>query len=376
MLKRVFLFICAAVAVITSCDNTIPEPDPIPGEATRTVFIYIAADNNLNGFVNNNLKAMVKGAEGNNLNNGNLLIYVDPANDTPCLYQITKTDSVVTLQPIVEYTEEQNSVQKETLQNAIAYVLENYPAKSYGLGLWSHGTAWLPGDAANKVTRSFGDDHKEVMEINDLRDAIPDHTFDFIFFDACYMASAEVIYALKDKAKEIMASSTEIMADSYPYNKLLKYFFTDEPQLDLACQAFYDHYNALTGADHTATISLTSTDGLAQLTPVIKEILANHPDYLDALPDVQPSDYLYSERVLYDLKDFIDKIATPDEATKFDAAFRQTVLYSKNTETCYFIKVGIRNTKNIHGLSVFVMGQYPQLDAWYKQLDWYKAIYE
>ena len=51
------------------------------------------------------------------------------------------------------------------------------------------------------------------MEIDDLAKGLPDDLFDFILFDACYMASVECTYELRNKAEYILASPTETMAD-------------------------------------------------------------------------------------------------------------------------------------------------------------------
>lgn len=384
MFKKVITFIIASLFIFTACsDDPVQKTDPDyiePVYPKRTVLLYIGADNSLNDFWRNNLEEIKKGALNGNLNGNHLVVYVDPRFEKPSLLKIRELkDGTVRADTLMVYPNDHNSASPQIIREVIDYVLDKYPAETYGLGLWSHGSGWLP-ENAELMTRSFGDDNGNVMEINDLKNAIPDNTFDYIFFDACYMACAEVAYALKDKTKEIMASSTEIMGTGYPYSPMLKYFFTDTPELDKACQAFYDYYNVQTGYNRTATISLIHIEGLNALVPVLKNILASHADWYKENPslisNVQPCDYLYSKRVLFDLKDFINQLGTAEEAALFNEAFNKAVPYSRNTETCFFVRpYTLKDTKNIHGLTTYIMNQYPVLDEWYKQLDWYKAVY-
>lgn len=370
------MFFGVMACVLAACSHS---DDPVPDRVDRTVLIYMAADNSLNAHWSKNVDQLVAGAAGNALNGGNLLVYVDPKNGTPRLLQVVRGDGGAMVTKTVREYEEHNSASIGVLRDVINYVTGHYPAESYGLGLWSHGTAWLP-ENAGIMMRSFGDDNGAVMDINELRDALPGGLFDFIFFDACYMASVEVAYALKDKARLIMASQTEVMGTGFPYNAMVSYFFKPEPELDKAAAAFFNYYDAQTGYNRTATVSVVATGGLPALAEAVKSILRANDGWQTARPsllsEVQPSDYLYSQRALYDLKDFIDKLA-PSSADAFGKVFGQAVLFSRRTPTCFFIKpLASKSTENVHGLSMYVTGRYPTLDDWYKRLDWYKAVYE
>ena len=63
--------------------------------------------------------------------------------------------------------EKQNSADPDVMRSVISEVVSQYPADSYGLVLWSHGTAWLPSDYQNKL-KAFGQDGNNWMEIDDL----------------------------------------------------------------------------------------------------------------------------------------------------------------------------------------------------------------
>ena len=136
----------------------------IPTTAPRTVLIYFAGDNSLSGYVSQNLRAIKEGIERDGLNNGNLLIYTDKQNEAPQLFQL-KLEADTIRQIVLEtYASNQNSASTETLTQIIDKVQKEYPADSYGLVLWSHGTGWLPSDIYSYL-RSFGQDGKNKIKM-------------------------------------------------------------------------------------------------------------------------------------------------------------------------------------------------------------------
>ena len=188
--KYIVIFFLSLLSFV-ACDK---EEVVIPTTAPRTVLIYFAGDNSLSGYVSQNLRAIKEGIERDGLNNGNLLIYTDKQNEAPQLFQL-KLEADTIRQIVLEtYDSNQNSASTETLTQIIDKVQKEYPADSYGLVLWSHGTGWLPSDIYSYL-RSFGQDGKNnFMEINDLASALSKYHFDFILFDACYMSCADLLY--------------------------------------------------------------------------------------------------------------------------------------------------------------------------------------
>ena len=90
------------------------------------------------------------------------------------------------------------------LKRVINDVTRLYPAKSYGLIVFSHGSGWLPPHTLVNGSRSIIIDNDNEMEITDFAMALPDHLFEFIIFEACNMAGIEVAYELRNKAAYIM----------------------------------------------------------------------------------------------------------------------------------------------------------------------------
>lgn len=350
--------------------------------AKRTVLVYMIANNNLDSYGRNNLNSMIAGATAKNLNGGNLIVYHAPKGENPSLIQIKEGANGIVTQHLIKEYAPQNAVDPEVMQSVIREVIERFPADSYGLDLWSHGTAWLPIDYKNML-RSFGDDAGKQMEIDELAKGIPDNFFDFILFDACYMASAECVYELRHKANYILASPTETMADGFPYQTIIPYFFAETPQLEKAAEAFYTHYNNQTGLSQSGTVSLTKTSELDKLADIVKEILADKSESdIFALPLSQMQ---VLERLsyngpftLYDLGDFVSHLATTDQYARFKACIDNAILYKNHTEKAFFVTpYRMYPITSFSGLSVYVPQQsIPKLNEWYKGLEWYKAVYK
>jgi hypothetical protein len=154
----------------------------------------------------------------------NLLAYIDTPNNNPYLLKITKGK----IDTLKQYNM-QNSASKQVLKSIIDETFSLFPAESYGLILWSHGTGWLPegvyDHAKETNVRSFGKDNSKEMEITDLAEAIPEN-LDFIIFDACLMSGIEVLYQLRNKTEIIIASPTEILVAGFPYKNIIPVLLT------------------------------------------------------------------------------------------------------------------------------------------------------
>jgi hypothetical protein len=362
------------------------ENDPVP---SRTVLIYMAADNNLNNYAYDNIKSILEGSKGNNLNNGNLLIYHDSAGEPPRLIQIVQGAGGAMEEKIIRTYEERNSVSVDVMRSVLAEVFGGgaYQADSYALLLWSHGSAWLPSNVGDYL-RSYGVDDKNHMEIYDLKRALQGYEFDFIIFDDCYMANIEVAYALRNNAGYILASPTEVLAQGLPYKDIVKYMFSGEPAsqaLTRIGETFYTHY-----ANHeieyyqSASTALVKTERLESLAAVCREILAGKEEAIINLPleNIQLLEYLRdTDHALYDFGDFIKQLATPEQYSRFEDALKEVVLYKNTTPEAYYSRGGGRwltiDGERFCGISVYVpQRQLGALNEWYKQLDWYKAVYE
>ncbi|MCF0159324.1 MAG: hypothetical protein HUJ99_00900, partial [Bacteroidaceae bacterium] len=171
-------------------------------KASRSVLAYMAAENSLNSYATQDLAEMIEGMKGVTEDN-KLLVYVDDVK-FPRMYEIAPNEiGVPDTIRVVDYPIEYDSSDPATLVMALDYMKENYEAEEYGLVMWSHGEGWTPG-----TTRYIGVDNNQnttsnsglKMGIDQLRDAVHQTVgnLEFLFFDACFMMTAEVAYELRD----------------------------------------------------------------------------------------------------------------------------------------------------------------------------------
>lgn len=370
-----FLLILALVA----CDKEEPT---IETPATRTVLIYFAGDNSLSSYVSQNIQMIKEGLLQDQVDNGNLLLYIDRRGETPRLIQLKLEANTVQQIEIEQYDEEQNSASTETLTQVIDQTIRDFPADSYGLVLWSHGTGWLPSDY-NSYLRSFGlDGAGNQIEINDLSAALSRYHFDFILFDACYMACTEVAYALRGCTDYIIASPTEILADGFPYRQIMGSMFQKEADVVGIATQFYEYYRK--GLYPYATISVLKCTALDELADICRTIFKEKGEAdLFAVPvkELQIMEYLTrNEHALYDFDDYVSRLATEEQYTEFKQALDKVVLYKAATSKAFYAypypSGSILPIDKFSGLSIYVPQEtLPKLNEWYKDLEWYKAVY-
>lgn len=373
--QRIITGLLFCFPLFWGCTNDVPDPVA----PTRTVLIYMAADNSLSSYSYDNIESIVQGTSASALNGGNLLIYVDAKNAAPQLLQIkVKSDGKIQKLSVEDYPE-QNSADPSVMRGVFDKVIGDYPADSYGLVLWSHGTAWLPYNV-QPMLRSFGQDESNWMEIDELAEALPDHVFDFIMFDACYMASTEVAYALRDKADYILASPTEVLGEGFPYKLIIGNFFTETAGLQQIAETFYNYYNQKEKIiEQSASVSLIATEQLDNLAAICREIVIGKENAIASLPiqELQQLEYLgYTYHALYDFDDFISRLATETQYTNYLSILNKVVLYKQTTPNATYFK-GQLVINQFSGLSIYV----PQdglatLNDWYKGMEWYRAVYE
>ena len=374
--KYIVIFFLSLLSFV-ACEK---EEVVIPTTAPRTVLIYFAGDNSLSGYVSQNLRAIKEGIERDGLNNGNLLIYTDKQNEAPQLFQL-KLEADTIRQIVLEtYASNQNSASTETLTQIIDKVQKEYPADSYGLVLWSHGTGWLPSDIYSYL-RSFGQDGKNnFMEINDLASALSKYHFDFILFDACYMSCAEVAYAFRGCADYIIGSPTEILANGFPYQTIMGDMFKKKADVVGIATKFYTYYQSEAG-----TISVMKSDELDELAATCRTLFHDKTESdLFAVPvsELQIMEYLTPNyHALYDFDDYVSRLATEEQYNAFKRSMEKAVIYKATTPKAvyaYPYPYGSYLPVNKYsGLSIYVPQEaLPKLNEWYKDLEWYKDVYQ
>jgi hypothetical protein len=295
------------------------ETDALP---VRTVIVYMVADNNLDYFALKDLNEMEQGWRP--ALDGNLIAYVDRAEGAnpahPVAYKVEHDSTAAIASPIKKVYAEHSSVDADVMRRVLSEIISDYPAQSYGLVLWSHGTGWLPAGVATgggKGARpagaaarpqAFGKDGDEEMSIADLGRALP-RRFDFIIFDACYMGSVEVAYELRSNADYIVASPTEVLSAGYPYEEIVGRLFDRQVDYAGVAHSFFQSYSALEGAMQSASASVVKTAALDSLAASFRTLMSD-TDHLRPVNSGEVQRFsARSDMPLFDLGSFVASLS-------------------------------------------------------------------
>lgn len=399
------------------CSDSEPEfsEEDLPN---RTILVYLAAENSLSSFALDDYDEMLLGMESVSEKN-HLLVYVDVNKDKqgnaalPQLIHIGKNvrTGLVEETLVYEYPEQDaSSVTVERMTDVFQRAFSTYPAKSYGLVLWSHGDGWLP---VSKSLRSFGQDGGSSgpqMDILDLEEAVAKGTellgkasgFDFIYFDACFMQGIEVAYQFRNYTNYIVACPLETPGPGSPYDLVLNPLFADT-QADVVgmAEAYYNSYADLYAGgvggsnDHWtsgAAISVVQTSGLTALADETRAIYQAHSDKIYSLTEadladvqVYDPDRRYNgvyKQAYYDFGDLVEQLATEEEYSRWKQALDVTVPYKASTPTCYSVYYGGWGGNmpiySFSGLSSYFPFQndtkYTDWNTYYKGLAWAESL--
>jgi len=350
-----FLYIFTSLLLLCSCSK---DEDRFP--ATRTVIAYLAADNDLWEDALRSIEEMKSGfREGG----AQLVVFADIANEASCLLEIGKnTATAVKIYP------ECNSADAAQMRKILEEIITMYPAESYGLILWSHGSSWLPADAQ---LRSFGYDSGVQMNIAELASSLPVR-FDYILFDACLMGSVEVAYELRQKTNFIVASSLPAIYTGFPYEDVMPELLSLRPDLRKVAEGYFSYYQyIMTGIFQSATISVIDTKELEKLALATRWIVETQSFDKSAFDRtaVQRLD-AYQEQYLFDFMDFISKSFPAANKSELTGQLNKTVLYKAHTAK--FMNQFEINT--FCGLSCYIpLESREDLNVYYRQLEWCKA---
>lgn len=333
-----------------------------------SVLVYMEANNNLKQEAFDSINGMEEGA----LNiNGVLLVYVKTDNNKSYLLRI-KHDSdpqKITSDTISVFTNDEFS-NPSFMKKVISVAQEKYRVSSYGLILWSHGTAWAPPKQMNvPKVKAFGNDRGKEMDILELKDALPDN-LEFLIFDACNMASVEVLFEFRKKAKYIVASPTETNAESLPYKKVTTFLFKGTEGLKILARTYYDHYNAFSGYKQSATVSLIETHGLDILADKMNLLVTQKKKYGEQFKteDIQRMDFTQDFPVpTYDFENFLVRNFDPKDIFEVTKALNLCILYKANTQK--FLGNPIISYS---GLTCFIPSQNNVNMEYYRNFEWFK----
>lgn len=250
-MKKILITISLLGALCSCCHDDDENEDKV---ARKTVFVYMAAENNLASYADDDLMEMKEGSKSL-AKDQNLVVYVDRAGSstTPYLARIYNGELVDTL-----FMPEGLAADPTVLRRTIAKAKELYPAKSYGLMVWGHASGWLISESDSispASSRAYGGSTgnnssygsgKYWMNIPEMAEAIAgamgNDKLQFIFGDCCSFACLEVAYELRNVTDYVIGSPAEVPDMGAPFELSVPDMFVDSNDYSQLIDNYYNYY--------------------------------------------------------------------------------------------------------------------------------------
>lgn len=401
-MKKNLIGICFLFVLLSSCgkNEDDPQPKPVPSEEL-SILAYMVANNNLDDDLLANIGGMYDGlAEmdkeatllvywdgkttiGANNSNHLILKYKTDGkgniNGKPALdFSATMNDVLAEAEIVKEY-DTQYSVDKKVMEQVLKDMAAQVPTDKLGLVFGSHGSSWL-----NSIytSRAFGQDGlgDNTILIPDMVEAIGsvDKKFEFILFDACYMATAEVAYAFRNVCDYQISSVMEVPAYGFPYEDFMKYLYKGNvDSYKKVCQSFIDFYQSYynDGNNSWGTVALIDSKQMDNLMSELKTEIVAHKDVLanydtDHLQEYGRSSGPY---IAYDLGHLIGDLNNGKLPSAFSVQLDKTVLYKGCLEKARYPYYNYDvDVANYSGMGIYIpVKERPKWNNYFKTLDWY-----
>ncbi|MCM1051122.1 MAG: clostripain-related cysteine peptidase [Paenibacillus sp.] len=384
-LTRIMMSLMAMFILVSCSDDDDPEPQGPVAEVSRTVLVYMIADNSLAsdwGSDDEDISEMLKGAKNGGLNGGRLLVYHNRLGTTkgnvPEMLEITANG----LKTLKQYPDDRTvySVDPERIREVMADMKALAPAEDYGLVLWSHANGWLGAPAGSEdYYRSFGDDRGYHITIPSLARALEDEEFSFLYLDCCLMGNIECIYELRNVAPRIVASPTELHVDGMPYDLNVPLMFRETPDVDGMARntfGYYDNYNGNKPFSPWCQIAAYDTSELEAFAQATRDILATVTEYKPIPTDLQRYTKPRETCHTADIDGYMALIAgdsNPELLKAWREALGRVVTYKESTTNS--IGTLTIDLDKYNGLGIYPIAS-PSEASWrqYYNLAWWKDV--
>ena len=200
-----------------------------------TIFVYMAADNNLHRQALNDIIELQNGLFLGN-DNIQVILYIDhiPSykNGVVEYIQVLPSSKDTFDSRIIRTLPDENSASPEALTNFLNWAYSRYASQKNILVLWSHGTGytrnayierageeneltWILEDSSSWSTMSiYNGEFREVFRNHNKK-------YDIMVFDVCSSGSLEVISEIKDYADIVIASPSLFPQLGFPWSNII-----------------------------------------------------------------------------------------------------------------------------------------------------------
>ena len=341
-MKRWWLCV-VSLLLLAACSDEIPETPKLQVKG-RTMLSYIVSSD-LDNYLKANVIDMYKGLSARK-DSTTLLIFYSPSSrdislDGPSILKFVAdgkgkingeniipltelevrdkkycTDAPRKADPIIRqaivfpsHNSDENATDPQVMERILKEMTKIAPSDSYGLVMGSHGTGWIEGKPVNN--RSFGEEDGYNINIPELglvlKNAFSGNKLDFILFDACMMANAEVAYELRDVTDYMIASVLESPALGFPYLSFFDQLYEEKVDYQFICDQFVEVNRK---NDSWGTVAAVDCSKMQMLADWVKEALANtYPQWQgDYFEKVQQYGHGHFKYFSFDVVDFFRQL--------------------------------------------------------------------
>ena len=343
--------------------------------ANWTVMLYLDGDNDLENIiiekVINNLE--LAGSDGNI----NIIAQFDAHIYFKGVkrYYITYDTSNDIISDVVDFLNEKNMGDPDTLYDFVTWACENYPAEHYYLSLFDHGNGWRPPFLKDETNH-------DTLTLNELKNAMNDikkrinKKIDVVSFDACLMGMLEVFYQIRDTVDVVVGSEDVIYGNGLPYHMIL-HELKKNPHMNSESLAkkiideyysyYHSHFPMAMGAfkleNLTKKVVEKTLDVFASyLYENFSEFETEIREAIDHTRAYNVETYITHYKDVYD---FAYEISNRIEDEKIKKNALELINEIKNC-TIYEKE---NNKKDSHGISIYLPVSKKDYDSSYKELD-------
>lgn len=397
-MNKITFALFSLMFLLVGCEqaNDLPDPEPKPipssGKLQQATLIYAVNNNNLWSDLESNTKQIVEGLRNLPEKEYEVFIFrsdVENRIETGNLYRaVSGTDPVFEL--VRSYSGDLIPTNPERMREVVSDFLD-IDCKIKNFFFWGHGTAWLPFETDHQPTRSsdapeeckipelysFGgynfNGYKDNLNIDEIKDAIPDNAFETIWFDCCYMSNIETIYELRNKSKYIVAYPTEIWQTGLPYHHVLPKLFQAKQDLRGAAEELYNFYKLKSSAVTVAVMDMSKIEEVAKSARDVFNSGKKRPSYSGLMNYSR-----MSGSPLYDLGQYVREYAQANDSEQLLKSFTNAL--DKFVICAYTYDYDFRKQpvlpENFSGISTHLFMDNSSVgENYYRTLDWYKATY-
>lgn len=400
------LFLLLSVFVFTACSDEIPE-ESLPVKSGRTVLAYLISNNrsiSLDEYLKRNLVDMYSGL-AHSKDSCTLLVYYRPYNngadglEEPSLLQFSSDGKgninnqrslqgaeltpagVISKAYCSPYPDENhNATDPKTMARVLGDMIKLCPSTQYGLIFGSHGTSWMPGNTVSG--RSFGDDAGYNINIPEMADVLENvfggKQLDFILFDACMMATAEVCYEFKDVTDYLIGAVVETHVYGHPYDIVLPKLYEKDVPYNEVCEEYIKYSKELNAWGTCAVVDCSKMDDLAEWVGANLEVYSDKLYSLDK-DDVQQYGVNSFKYFSFDIVDYFKNLNAGNTPEGLEDVMNKVVvdkdaLYGENlVGGLYPLYI---DEDRFCGIGMYLpnMVYKSNWNSYYKTLSWYKAV--